>query len=105
MGNYRNIETYFIERTLELISQYEAKMYDYEFDKQFNHTLLINCLLGLVVFPKVKSITYLPNDRIDNKLKENMGIVNSTFNHEIKELRNLIIALRNCIAHFDITFE
>jgi len=105
MGNYRNIETDFIERTLLLIAQYEAKMHDYEFDKQFNHTLLVNCLLGLVVFPKEKTITYLPNDRLNSKLKSNMGIINSTFNHEITELQHLIIAMRHCIAHFNISFE
>lgn len=105
MGNYRNIETDFIERTLELISQYEVKMHDYEFEKQFNHTLLVNSLLGLVVFPKERTISYLPKDRLNDDLKRNMGIVHSTFNPEIIELRQLIIAMRHCIAHFDLKFE
>lgn len=105
MSNFRNIETDFIERTLELISQYESKMGEYEFEKQFNHTLLVNCLLGLIVFPKEKTISYLPKHKLDNKLKTEMKIIHSTFNSQITELKDLIIALRHTIAHFDITFE
>lgn len=104
MGNYRNVDTDFIERTLELISQYESVLHKYEFDKQFNHTLLINCLLGLIVFPKERAIDYLPKTRIDTQLHKDMGIVNSSFNPNINELRSLIIALRHSIAHFDIHF-
>ena len=105
MGNYRNIETDFIERTLELISQYEVNLHKYKFEQQYNHTLLINCLLGLIVFPKERAINFLPKQRIDNKLKEEMGVLNSHFNEDIKDLKNLIIALRHSIAHFDIHFE
>jgi|SRR5690606_19905368 len=102
MGNYRNVDTDFIERTLELISQYESVLHKYEFDKQFNHTLLINCLLGLIVFPKERAIYYLPKERIDTQLLKDLGIVNSSFNPDIKELKSLIIALRHSIAHFDM---
>ncbi len=105
MGNYRNLEIDFVERTLKLISQYEIIMHNYEFNKQFNHTLLINCLLGLIVFPKEISIRYIPNERLLSKLKSEMGITNSVFNAEIIGLRELIIALRHSIAHFDISFE
>ena len=105
MGNFRNIETDFIERTLELISQYEVKMHDYEFEKQYNHTLLINCLLGLIVFPKEKVISFLPKHFLDKNLKKDMGIINSVINPEVTELKSLIIALRHTIAHFDISFE
>ena len=49
MGNYRNFETDFIERSLELIAQYEVRLNEYDFEHQYNHTLLINCLLGLIV--------------------------------------------------------
>ena len=98
MGNYRNLEIDFVERTLKLISQYEIIMHNYEFNKQFNHTLLINCLLGLIVFPKEISIRYIPNERLLSKLKSEMGITNSVFNAEIIGLRELIIALRHSIA-------
>jgi hypothetical protein len=106
MGNYKDIETEFIERTLMLISQYEKKMPDYKFEEQFNHTLLINCLLGLIVFPKEKIISYLPKqDLTDKKVREEMGIFHSKFNPDIKDLKQLLIALRHSIAHFNISFE
>ena len=105
MGNYRHIEIDFIDRTLNLIAQYEKDLHQYPFERQYNHTLLINCLLGLVVFPKERAISYLPNQRIDNNLKNEMGIIHSTFNPEITELKILIQALRHSIAHFDISFE
>lgn len=105
MGNYRNLEIDFIERTLNLISQYESILHRYEFEKQYNHTLLVNCLLGLIVFPKEKSITYLPNERITEKLKGEMGIEQSYINNDNMELKSLIVALRHSIAHFNIEFE
>lgn len=105
MGNYKSIETEFIERTLHLISQYESTMHRYKFEEQFNHTLLINCMLGLIVFPKERTISYLPNEIIDKDLKGKMGIVKSTFHTDIITLKSLITALRHTLAHFDITFE
>lgn len=105
MGNYKNLEIDFIERTLELITQYEVRINEYDFDHQFNHTLLINCLLGLIVLPKEKIISFLPkHNLIDKKLKVEMGITNSSFNEDIKDLKELIIALRHTIAHFNIEF-
>lgn len=105
MGNYKNVEIDFIERTLELISQYESLMHRYEFDRQYNHTLLINCLLGLIVMPKERAITFLPKEILTKQLKEDMGIVDSKFNKDIIDLRSLVVAMRHSIAHFDIAFE
>jgi hypothetical protein len=105
MGNYRNLEIDFIERTLDLISQYEHLMHQYEFDKQYNHTLLINCLLGLIVMPKERAISFLPKEILTKELKDKMGVVDSKFNKDIHDLKSLIVAMRHSIAHFDITFE
>jgi hypothetical protein len=52
MGNYHNIEREFVERTLQLIDQYYEVLDHYPFEEQFNYTLTINCLLGLIVMPK-----------------------------------------------------
>lgn len=104
MANYTNLEIDFVERTLELISQYEVIMHKHEFDKQYNHTLLTNCLLGLIVMPKERAITYLPKDRINNTLKGQMGISHSYFNEDYTDLKSLIIAIRHSIAHFNISF-
>ncbi|WGQ13782.1 HEPN family nuclease [Sphingobacterium faecium] len=105
MGNYKNLETEFIERTLHLISQYESQMNRYPFAEQYNYTLLINCLLGIIVLPKEKTIRFLPNDRLTIGLLKDMGIKESQINSNIKDLRSLVIQLRHCIAHFDISFE
>ena len=105
MGNFKNIETEFVERTLHLISQYESMLHQYKFEEQYNHTLLVNCLLGLIVMPKEKTISFLPKEFLGKELKEKMGVSNSTFNTDITDLKDLIIALRHTIAHFDISFE
>lgn len=105
MGNFRNVETEFIERTLALVSQYEGIMYKFDFDKQFNYTLLVNCLLGVIVFPKEQAISYLPADRITGDLLGDMGIKESVINTDLTDLRSLIEVLRHSIAHFDISFE
>nr|WKN34357.1 HEPN family nuclease [Tunicatimonas sp. TK19036] len=102
MGNYRNIELDFITRTLALISQYEALVHRYEFKEQYNYTLLLNCLLGLVVMPKERTITHIPADRITQELRREMGLVESWVDPDIITLRQLIVKLRHAIAHFDI---
>jgi hypothetical protein len=52
MGNYRDLEYEFVERTLLLIAQYESMLHKFDFKEQYNYTLLINCLTGLIVMPK-----------------------------------------------------
>lgn len=42
MGNYKNIEHDFIERTMNLIAQYEGIVHKYKFEEQYNFTLLLN---------------------------------------------------------------
>ncbi|MEI2272556.1 HEPN family nuclease [Sphingobacterium sp. ML3W] len=105
MGNYKNLETEFIERTLHLISQYESQLHKYSFAEQYNHTLLINCLLGVIVLPKERTIGFLPNSRLTRELLENMGIKESIIHDEYQDLRSLVIKLRHCIAHFSLSFE
>lgn len=105
MGNFKNVDTEFIERTLAVITQYESLMHQFKFEEQYNYTLLINCLLGLIVFPKENNIVFMPNAILNVELKLQMGISESTFNNEIKTLKNLIVSLRHSIAHFDISFQ
>ena len=102
MGNYRDLEPEFIERTMELVSQYHETMDQYPFEKQFNHTLTINCLLGLIVMPKEKIVTYIPNHRLTAGLRKQIGIEESEFYEGIKTLRDMIQKLRHSVAHFDI---
>lgn len=105
MGNYYHLEIDFVRRTLYLIDQYEHLKEQYRFEEQYNHTLLINCLLGLIVLPKAKALTYIPKTRLAfvKGLKE-WGVTKSTFNPDIKDTRELFQQLRNAVAHFDIEF-
>ncbi len=55
MTDYAQIEHDFIERTLKVIEQYTRYVIDnpdVKDDKKFEVTLLMNCLLGLLIFPK-----------------------------------------------------
>lgn len=104
MTNYYSRKD-FAERTLKLISQYERDMFRYDFNEQYNHTLLINCLLGLIVFPKERFLTHIPNERLLSSLREEMGINNSIINPQYQTIRDLIIAMRHSIAHSSIDFN
>ena len=105
MGNYYKLEIDFVRRTLKLIEQYEQMKNQFPFEQQFNHTLLTNCLLGLIVLPKEKSLTFIPKERIAFlKALDEWGIKKSTFNPNIKDTVELFQRLRNAVAHFDITF-
>jgi len=102
MGNYANLETEFIERTINLIGQYTHLCNDFPFEEQYNYTLTINCMLGLIVMPKEKVVPYIPTTRLTNDFKNEIGLVQSYISDEITTLRDLIISLRHSIAHFDI---
>jgi hypothetical protein len=105
MSNYLQLETDFVYRTLELINQYEELKEFYPFDRQYNHTLLMNCLLGLIVLPKEKALTYIPQTKIVFvKQLSDWGIKKTTFHPEIIDTRELFYRLRNAVAHFDIEF-
>lgn len=99
MGNYKDIEHDFIDRTMKLIAQYESILYRYPFEQQYNYTLLLNCLLGIIVIPKETVFSHIPNPAITSELLEKMGLVNSSINKSHKNFRDLISNLRNSIAH------
>ena len=102
MGNYDNLELDFIERTIRLIAQYTEMIKGLEFRDQLNYTLTINCLLGLVIMPKERVITFVPKEKLTNQAKESMGLFESDIHESISDLQELIRNLRNSIAHFDI---
>ncbi len=105
MGNYHQLEIDFVKRTLALIDQYEGFKDCFPFDEQYNHTLLVNCLLGLIVLPKEKIFSYVPKTRIALiKTLKDSGIHRSIFNPAIKDTCELFGRLRNAVAHFDIEF-
>ena len=102
MGNYHDLDVEFIERTLNLIDQYERMKDQFPFEEQYNHTLVLNCLLGLIVLPKEKTQSYIRPIPLDMHFRKESGCLNSMFNVEIQDLRALINELRHCIAHFDL---
>ena len=102
MGNYTDLEPEFIERTIKLIGQYTDLCTKFPFDEQYNYTLTINCLLGLIVMPKERIVSYIPTTRLTNAFKEEIGLIQSVIKPEIKTLRELIKSLRHAVAHFDM---
>ncbi len=105
MGNFHKLEIDFIERTLRLIEQYDEWKDLYDFDEQYNHTLLINCLLGLAILPKEKIVEHAPKDKLPIlKTMEEAGIKNSKFDARLKDSKDLIVEIRDSTAHFNIKF-
>ncbi|WP_462137712.1 HEPN family nuclease [Candidatus Mycalebacterium sp.] len=103
MSEYQNFPLDFTKRTLELVKEYEG---DYE------ATLLINCLLGLLVAPhEFDEIMYLLR-REEERTKwrklfldrvEDWGTYKAKDNKEKprgQTLINFIRSIRNSLAHF-----
>ncbi|PSV49849.1 HEPN family nuclease [Photobacterium indicum] len=107
MGNYNNFEPDFVSRTIDLIEQYYAMIEQLEvpFEKQFNYTLTLNCLLGLIVMPKEREIRCVPNTRLTADFKNEMGLNRSILPDSQTTLRRLIEMMRHSVAHFDIEVE
>lgn len=105
MGNYTDFESDFVSRTIELIDQYSLLISDHPFEKQFNYTLTLNCLLGLIVMPKERVIRYIPNIRLTESFKRDMGLIESILPGANTTLKELIIKMRHSVAHFDISIE
>lgn len=103
MGNFKNLKLDFVRRTLAVIEQYDELKEFYHFDAQYNHTLLINCLLGLAILPKEKIIRYVPKEKIQI-VKQKHGFPNSIFDPVIKDTSDLIAEIRDSSAHFNIQF-
>ena len=106
---YELFERDFIVRTLRLVEQYEQHvMKDVPKQEQFEVTLLINCLLGLLVLPKERcyvSIPALPLDQL-NDWGLSPDFIQSWGNHprnlnpeHYGTLLEVVQRLRNGVAH------
>ncbi|PME63411.1 hypothetical protein BCV33_18925 [Vibrio lentus] len=102
MGNYVNLEVDFIQRTLALMEQYDGFIEGIDFNEQYNYTLTINCFLGIIVMPKERVIEQIPELPLTAELREQLGIINTTIQGNITNLKQFIHQLRNSIAHFNI---
>lgn len=102
---YTNFEIEYLERSLQIIEQYDSFKSSLDSDKRYETTLLINSLLAVIVFPKEKVSTFLPKDIIDGNLKREMGINESLISPNLHELSDLLFKLRHAVAHIDFKFE
>lgn len=92
-------ELEFMRRTLRLVHNYTGPS---------DATLLLNCLLGLLIVPKEKSINKIPEDAVSDL--DRWGISPSSIERwgKIKgkdhpqNLRQLVWSMRNAVAHFRI---
>lgn len=112
MGAYENFERDFIERTLQLIEQYDHHvMPNVPDNEQYEVTLLLNCLLGLLVLPRqslfaqVPAIPVnqlqawgLPTDVVKDWGQHSGKIVPADY----ETLRELVHEMRNGIAHLRV---
>lgn len=125
MTDYSVIERDFIKRTLEIIDQYEelvrSRMPE---PQQFEVTLLLNCLLGLLIYPQQlagdnaarRFDNWLTNDYVERigpewgigpKVVISPGYKNVTkpekgerrITLEELTMRNLVRQMRNNVAH------
>jgi len=95
--NYAILERDFIERTLALIDQYDDLTGAFEKEDKFDHTLFLNCLLGLIVVPHSAHYTFLPRD----KQFSNWGLNKSRIHDpQVLDTRELVMKLRHSVAHF-----
>ena len=95
--NKQDFEKDFMKRTLKIVNQYSGS---------FEATLLMNCLLGLVVIPKERLLSYIPDDSIDQM--QEWGIFQTSIisvgdvskeNPEPHTVRGIVINLRHSLAH------
>ena len=94
-------EKKFMNRTLEIVKDYKGN---------YDATIIINCLLGLLVLPREISFDKISDESIENIKKwginresiKNTGRPNNIIN-DPNTLKSIIYNLRNSVAHFQIT--
>lgn len=82
----KNFVECFIKRTLELLESY---------NEEYDATLILNCLLGLLIVPKERFYNIIPCEPISN-----WGLVaeaSSSMN-----LKCFVRAMRNAVSHFTV---
>jgi HEPN pEK499 p136 len=108
MGLYDDFDVDFAKRTLRIIQQYKEKIPKGR--ENYEVTLLINCLLGLLVLPHAHRTTQIPSTSIDGltdwgiepRFVQSWGKAKQG---QDKTLKELIHRLRNSVAHLNISAE
>jgi len=100
MSSYKQQEFDFVNRTQKIIEQYDQLKL--EESENFNVTLLINCLTGLLILPQQHWFTNLPKEIITIK-KWGISVEDISFikDGESKNPENIARHLRNSIAHYN----
>ena len=116
MTDYARMEFDFIRRTLEIIDQYEELVRGHvDYDHEYEVTLLMNCLLGLLIYPQQIAHRGSWQDWLNQKLQDSesqwglsremfrsVGYLNDNrtkIGYERLTVRNLIRQMRNTAAH------
>lgn len=106
MGIYKDFDTDFPRRTLRIIEQYKRCVRKGR--GNYEVTLLINCLLGLLVLPNEHRMNQIPTTSVDEladweiepRFIESWGKMRKGQDRTLKEL---IRHLRNSVAHMKIS--
>lgn len=99
MSHYLHQEFDFVERTKNIIEQYDSLTIP-EKDK-FEVTLLLNCLVGLLILPQQNWYDNLPSEIISQKewgiTPEHISFIKRG---ETKNIKDISRHLRNSVAHY-----
>lgn len=101
MSYLSNFERSFSEHTLAVVDEYTG---------QYDATLLINCLLGLLVVPKETVLGAIPETPLSELQKwgispasiRDPGVARGRRDPDPSTLRGLVFNLRHSVAHFKI---
>src|ERR1700730_6885806 len=108
MGLYQDIDIDFAKRTLRIIEQYDQTKK--KGSDNFEVTLLVNCLVGLLILPNQRRRDLTPDVAIEklgewsiqHSFIESWGKMKAG---EKKTLSQLVRRLRNSVCHFRIEAE
>lgn len=87
-------EREFMKRTLEIVQRYCG---------EFDATLLLNCMLGLLIVPRETCLNSIPEDPVSDLSKWGISpnsIQNFGNRRDGNTLQGLVHSLRNSVAHF-----
>ncbi|MES2025267.1 MAG: HEPN family nuclease [Pseudomonadota bacterium] len=95
MSYFSNFERLFMQRTLEIVDDYKG---------DYDTTLLLNCLLGLLLVPNEKFLDVLPDIPIEHFGNWGLDVncistLGKGVNSADMNLKMLVRRLRNSVAH------
>jgi len=105
MGLYTDIDVDFARRTLRIIEQYDCTKK--RGSENFEVTLLVNCLVGLLIMPHQRRRDLIPDVGVGGLAEWSIeaSFISSWGQGRKKTLRQLVRGLRNSVAHFHIEAE